>query len=266
MTFTRHVITKPTCTVVDGQLPLERRADVLRLLATSKEDRATVESWQDQNDILRNAFAGVEREPLPNILNVAPLPYLRVASDSAPPLSTHIPRKRHAGSGRHVVAALSVVAVTLAGAAGAWTLRGATGWDGKAEARLDGPRERELAGRAITALDGFAGAAQRAARNTRNELPTRAIPDLGRAGFDLVRADAAQAPASLVFIYEDAFTDRVAISVSHAAQPNAGGALARIGEAYSWQRRDKVYAIAGTISAGRLRNLAVALQSGDGLD
>ena len=67
---------------VDGWLPVDRRTDILRLLASSRADRALVEAWQDQTDALRGAFAGVEREPLPAALNLSPLPHLRLA-DSA---------------------------------------------------------------------------------------------------------------------------------------------------------------------------------------
>ncbi len=270
MTFARHLVAEADLHgFVDGQLPLERRADVLRLLATSKADRATVETWQDQNDALRNAFAGVEREPLPTILNLAPLPCLRIANDAFPPRLTLDPPKRGARSGRRVIAALSVVAVMLAGVAGAWTLRESAGRDDVTETRFRGSVEEGLAGKALAALDGLEGAAHglpKAARHAGAELPTTTIPDLGRAGFDLVRADAVLAPAALVFLYENAAADRVAISVTRAAQRHVLGPPARVSGAFSWQQRDKVYAIAGTMSANRLRALAVALQGGDGLD
>ena len=269
MTFTRHLVAEVDLHgFVDGQLSPERRADVLRLLATSKTDRATVEAWQDQTDALRNAFAGVEREPLPSSLNLSPLPCLRIASVAFPPGLTLALPERAAKGGRRVVAALSIAAVVLAGTAGAWALRDAARRETAAEPRGMGSLEEGLAGQALNALETEEGAARslsKTVRHTGAELPTTTIPDLGRAGFDLVRADAALAPASLVFLYENASADRVAISVARAVRPTAG-TPAQIGEAFTWRRRDNVYAIAGTTSANRLRALAVALQGGDGLD
>ena len=77
----------------------------------------------------------------------------------------------------------------------------------------------------------------------------------------------AAVPASLVFHYENAAADRVVISVARAAtRSSTPAAPSRIGEAWSWHRRDKAYAMAGTMSASRLHALAAALQGGDGLD
>ena len=246
---------------VDGRLTVDRRADVLRLLASSQGDRALVEAWQDQNEALRAAFAGVEREPLPAALDLSPLPHLRLADK---PLTPDPDNAGTRGSGK-TFAALATAAVLLAGLAGAWTLSGASETD-VVDASPRASIEEGLAARAIADLADASGAVKAARAGYGGRLPTTTIPDLSRAGFGLIRAEMAVAPASLVFHYANAASDRIVISVARAASKSPEPAPARIGEAWSWHRRDKAYAMAGTMPATRLHALAAALQGGDGLD
>ena len=246
---------------VDGRLTVDRRSDVLRLLASSRADRALIEAWQDQNDALRGMFASVDREPLPAALNLSPLPHLRLAEPIVP--ESDLARSR--GNGK-VYVALATAAVLLAGVAGAWTLSSTSGVDEVVDGSARPSLEEGLATRAITDLAGGDGVAGTAPHASDGRLPTTTIPDLSRAGFGLIRAEMAVMPESLVFHYENAANDRVVVSVAHAANRSSSAAPARIGAAWSWHRRDKAYAIAGTMPASRLHALAAALQGGDGLD
>ena len=256
-----HVAEADLHAFVDGRLTLDRRADVLRLLSSSRADRALIEAWQEQNDALRGAFAGVEREPLPPSLNLTPLPHLRLAEPIAP--EAEPARSRHNG---RVFAALATAAIVLAGFAGAWALRDTSSGDVVVDGGSRSAIEEGLAKSAIAALAKGNGAPRGNRHPGGGSLPTTTIPDLGRSGFDFIRAEAAVLPASLVFHYENAAAERVVISVARGAGMRASPAPARIGGAWSWYRHDKAYALAGTVPAGRLRALATALQGGDGID
>ena len=245
---------------VDGRLTVDRRADVLRLLSSSRSDRILIEAWQDQNDVLRGAFAGVEREPVPATLNLAPLPHLRLADPILP--EPEPARSRRSG---RVFAALATAAIILAGLAGAWTLSDTSG-GAIVDASSHSSIEEGLARTAVTALADVDAAPQTVGYTAGGGLPTTTIPDLSRAGFGLIRAEMAALPASLVFHYENATADRVVISVTRSASTRSSQAPARIGGAWSWHRRDKAYAIAGTLPASRLRALATTLQGGNGVD
>ncbi len=247
---------------VDGRLTVDRRADVLRLIASSRADRALIEAWQDQNDALRGLFASVDREPLPAALNLAPLPFLRLADH---PIAPEPALAGSRGNGKAYVA-LATAAVLLAGVAGAWTLSGTSGVDEVVDGSARSSIEEGLATRAVTDLAGGDGTAGTALHPEGGHLPTTTIPDLGRAGFGLIRAEMAVMPESLVFHYGNAANDRVVISVARAANRSSNAAPMRIGAAWSWHRHDKAYALAGTMSASRLHALAAALQGGDGLD
>ena len=256
-----HVAEADLHAFVDGRLTLDRRADVLRLLSSSRADRILIEAWQDQNDALRGAFAGVERELLPPTLNLAPLPYLRLAEPIVP--EPEPARSRHNG---RMFAALATAAVIMAGFAGIWTLSDTSGGDVAVDRGSRTVVEDGLAKSAVAAVAKEDGAPRTGRHTGGGSLPTTTIPDLGRSGFDLIRAEAAVFPAALVFYYENAAAERVVISVARSASVRASSAPALIGGAWSWCRHDKVYALAGTMPLSRLRALATALQGGDGTD
>ncbi len=256
-----HVAEADLHAFVDGRLTLDRRADVLRLLSSSRADRALIEAWQDQNDALRGAFAGVEREPLPPTLNLAPLSHLRLAEPIAPE-----PEPARSRQNGRMFAALATAAVIMAGFAGAWTLRDTSDGDVVVNGGSRTSIEEGLAKSAVAALAREGGPSKTTRRPGDGSLPTTTIPDLGRSGFDLIRAEAAVLPASLVFHYENAAAERVVISVARGASVRASSAPALIGGAWSWYRHDKAYALAGTMPPSRLHALATTLQGGDGVD
>ncbi len=244
--------------LVDGHLDAGRRADVLRRLAASPADRALVESWQEQNDLIRASFGDVAREILPVTLDLAP-PRLRcVDVDASGPIAALASGNRNR-AGTTLLATALVVAIGLAGS---WLLidQASRGYI-PADARLRGSLDATLADRAATAIDaGVAGEIQRSAG-----LPTTRIPDLSAAGFVLTGATTEPtAPASIVFRYRDATNRQVAISVGRAPRGSVTSAPTLIGNSYTWHRRDAAYALAGTLPSARLREIAVALQSDDG--
>jgi hypothetical protein len=96
-------------------------------------------------------------------------------------------------------------------------------------------------------------------------LPTTTIPDLSQAGFTLTSAEHdTAAPASLVFHYRNAGDDQLVLSVAR-TQDSAKTEPTKLGRTYSWHRRDKAYAIAGTVLPDRLREIALSLRD-DGQD
>ena len=241
---------------VDGLLESERRPAVLRRLAASPADRARVEAWQSQNDLIRAAFAGIEREPLPAMLDLEPVRHLRrVAEVETVPV---IP-KRPARSGR-VFAGLLSLCLVVAGLGGAWawlapddlepqTIAAASRND-TIEETLGGPRHR--------------GARERRAIGTpvRRLCPGR-HPDLTAAGFVMTRvATEPTQPISLVLHYENADADRLVLSVAQASGATTVSPK-RVGETYSWRQHEKAFALAGTVMPERLRAIATALQGGD---
>jgi anti-sigma factor RsiW len=70
--------------LVDGELKAQKRAAISALLANSPADQAKVEAWQQQNLLLRAAFAPVAHEPVPSHLSTAP-GALVLPAYSAPP-------------------------------------------------------------------------------------------------------------------------------------------------------------------------------------
>jgi anti-sigma factor RsiW len=70
--------------LVDGELKAQKRAAISALLAKSPADQAKVETWQQQNLLLRAAFAPVTHEPVPPRLSSIP-GALVLPSYSTPP-------------------------------------------------------------------------------------------------------------------------------------------------------------------------------------
>ena len=251
--------------IVDGHLDADRRADILRRVAASAKDRALIEAWQGQNDLLRSAFRDVEREPLPTVLDLS-RPSSFTAGNSAVP-SDRRDDTRRAPPGRlrsRLIAGAVVVFCLVAGLAGIISLVESTTGDPIAEARLRGSVDEALSVQALSALldeTGESGSAKRPlAKAALGDLPTTAIPDLKQAGFGLTLAETSTMPAALVFHYENAAADHVTISVARSAQTDADAAPARRGGTFGWHKGGNAYAIAGTMAPDAVRALAVALQ------
>lgn len=254
--------------LVDGYIEPDRRVEALRRLAASPADRARVEAWQGQNDLLRSAFAGIVREPLPPVLDLTAKAQLHCipANDApivAPPgVVEPVPSRR-----RRVGGAFAAVAVIAAGLWGSWALLDQAGTDDALEsATLRGSVDAALVARSSEAVKLAAAAPSAAPRRAAQSLPTTDIPDLHAAGFSFAGADIAAEPMSIVFRYQNGGDERVAVTVAARGRAVDGAGRAapvRIGNAYSWHKGNKAYAIAGTVRPGRLRALATALQQDD---
>jgi len=187
---------------VDGQLPPERAAEVLRLLEQYPESAGQAAAYAAQREALRAGFAAIAAEPLPPRLNPQAMVAQRVAER----------RMRWR-------AAAAVVLAFLAGGAGGWVLHG----------RLAGPpseltllAEEAIANHVVYAADRRRptelGAEQREdlARWVSNRLKhTVAPPDMGPTGFHYMGGRLAatpQGPAGL-FMYQDEGGKRLSVFV-----------------------------------------------------
>ena len=255
--------------LVDGHLEAPRRAETLRRLAASPADRARVEAWQGQNDLLRNAFAGIDREPLPALLDLKAKPRLHcVPANDAPMLGPAVtpaaPQRRN-----HIAFTLATAAFIALGLGGAWMMLDTSdpSEDPIGGAALRGPVDATLASRSIDALAKITpvkvAPSPARAKPHGDTLPTTEIPDLRAAGFSFTGADTdLSGPVSIQFRYQDPAANRVVVTVARGAPGDTTPtAPSRIGNAYGWHTHDNAYAIAGTVRPARLRAIAVALQN-----
>ena len=235
---------------VDGMLEPERRSDFLRRLAGSPADRARIDAWQEQNDLIRLSFFDVERESLPPVLDLVPPASINRAMDTASPTRP----------GR-IAASLATVLLIAAGIGSVWMLLPQDEKDPvvAADAPLRGTLDAALATRTAQLLAG--DVRETVARGATSEgLPPAAIPDLSGSGFALTRAESdATIPASLVLHYENAKADRLVMSIARTT-----GAVStpptRVGQSLSWRHRDKSFALSGTVKQDRLLDIAMSLQ------
>ena len=239
--------------LVDGHIEADRRAEVLRRAASSPRDRALIEAWQDQNDLIRTAFAAVECEPLPRALDLRTPPQLH-----AVPLSElRSPTKAKPARWRRVVVGALTMTAVAAGLAGSWYVSSLPA-DG---ARIPTARlpqvERLLADRTAAAL-AFGEADAPVAVSSAESPPVTSIPDLSTAGFTFTGAEArGVSPKSVIFRYRNAADERVAIGAARAAGDNSEPAQRDNG--FTWRSRHVAYAIFGTVAPNRLRSIADAL-------
>lgn len=259
--------------LVDGHLEADRRADVLRKLAASPADRALIEAWQEQNDLIRAAFRDVERETLPVALDLAP-PRLRCIDGSLdqpktlPPIYTPA-RVPPAARPREALVTAATLLVVAVGLAGAWLMIGqgttgqgnreddAAGATAGATASSPPALEATLAERAASALERGGSAA---------DAPAVHVPDLAAAGLRLIDVSTQPgAPGALVLRYRDAGDGRVVLGIAGAPDASTTQATA-VGRTISWRRGGSAYALAGTVPPDRLRRLAQALQNEQGKD
>lgn len=247
--------------LVDGHIGADRRADVLRRAAASPRDRALIESWQDQNDLIRAAFAGVENEPLPRALDLRTPPQLRAVPlvTGAPPAAAKAPRW-----GR-IAVTMATATVVAAGLAGSWYVAASPSDGGPApfagatvSARAtDG--ERMLADRTVAALAfGETDVPQGAA--IAEPPPVAAIPDLSQAGFTFTGAEArGLSPKTVIFRYRNGRDERVAIGARRASGDDSEPAQHDGG--FTWNSRHVTYAVYGTVGPERLHAIAATLIS-----
>lgn len=246
--------------LVDGHIDPDRRANVLRRAAASQRDRELIEAWQDQNDMIRAAFAGVEREPLPRSLDLRTPPQLHVIPLAAPAAAT----SAKPAPWRNMAVAAATVAMVVAGLAGSWYIAGLPADDERGPTARVTDEERVLANRTVGAL-AFNETDGSITAPVAEPPPTAAIPDLSNAGFTFIGAQTrGVSPKSVIFLYRNALDDRVAIGVSRAVEGDAAP-VERTG-GYIWHRRNVAYAIFGTVGGQRLRALAASLDAGGGAD
>ncbi|MCX8254302.1 protein of unknown function [Beijerinckiaceae bacterium RH AL1] len=227
--------------LVDGRVEPSRRADVLRRLAGSAADRALVEAWQDQADLIREAFRTVAAEPLPMALDLAP-PRLRSIDTTR--VNAERPRgtsaatsaaKTRAGGGAAIAAAL-VIAIGLT-----------MSW-------MAGSRDDTVVPPAA-ASDGAAAT-----------LPTFKVPDLSKTGLRLTEVASDADDASTLVLRFRADGGRVALRVSRNAPDIGAMPLERTDKALTWRTPTAAFSLTGTLAPERLRAVAVALQADQGSD
>ena len=250
--------------LVDGRLDGDKRSDVLRRLAASPADRQRVEAWQDQNELIRSAFASIEKEPLP----VALIPTTPSVSAIAPgdlPIKAAVP----APARFRMAASVAAVFIVAFGLGGLWLML-ETGDRNEPSSRLTlrSSLDDTLADRADAALDRETAAAAPAAAAI-DALPTTDIPDLSAAGFAFASAEASVSePPALLFHYRNAAAERVVVGVSRAPrspeapgeEPVRGGTTPwPVAKTVKWQRGPNTYAIVGTVAPDQLRVIAALL-------
>ncbi len=252
--------------LVDGQIEVHRRADILRRAAGSVADRERIAAWQGQGDLIRDAFQGVEREPLPSALDLRaparlhalPLGRPTVASEQMP-IASEPDRKRV-----RLLAPSLTVLVAACGVAATWFAGGfSAGVPQAVPASFEDVVAHRTSGVLTTSDEGV--------NIEPTAMPTAAIPDLTPLGFTLTGAEAQIGePVSLVFRYRNAAAEQVAIGV---ARTNAGagqrtlgagrsipGKAMPVGDALVWHAGNRTYALAGTLGPERLRTLLGSLR------
>ena len=244
--------------LVDGHIDPDRRAEVLRRAASSPRDRALIEDWQDQNDLIRAAFAEVEREPLPRALDLRTPPRLR----AVPPASIALARTAKPARWRGMAVSAATVAAVSIGLAGSWYVSSLPADDMRTPVARTLEVERMLADRTAASLafgepDAFVAAA------FAEPPPTTAIPDLSYFGFTFTGAEARSVlPRSVIFRYRNAADERVAIGATRATGGDSVPTPRDNG--YIWRSRHIAYAIFGTVASERLHSIAASLDNATG--
>ena len=241
--------------LVDGHIDADRRADVLRRAAASPRDRALIETWQDQADLIRAAFAGIEREPLPSSLDLRAPPRLHAVPLLASPPQAVARRRTWR---RSLGAAATTVAVGI-GLAGSWYVAGLPAAGLRTPGLPTPGEERMLVDRTVAALAfGEADAPFQVA--TAEPPTTTAIPDLSNAGFTFTGAEArGVSPKSLIFRYRNADGERVAIGAAR-TQGDDSSPVPR-DNGFTWRNGRVVYSVFGTVASERLGAIAGALHA-----
>ena len=241
--------------LVDGHLEPTRRIDVLKRLALSSVDRIRVEAWQQQTDLLRNAFIGIENETLPANLDLNPKPRLRCVSvlDAPMPATSLSSPAKQGGAAPAWIKGASFFVIAL----GVVVFFGAT-YSGARQGAASVASQEPV----IDILLQRAAKAAAIALPGTDRLPTVTIPDLAPAGFKLVGMNAEKEPASLQMLYRNDASERLVISVARTVETPVTKPQ-RVGDAYIWRTRANAFAMTGSIDSERLRAIAAALQADD---
>ena len=229
--------------LVDGRVEPNRRAEILRMLAGSPADRALIEAWQDQGDLIREAFREVPAETLPVALDLTPprlrsVDTTRIHSDR--PHKGSAPRRRsnHGGGGAAIAAALVItIGLTMS-----WMA--ASRDDALAPAGARG------------SLDG----------DRTGGLPSFRVPDLSATGLRLTDVSSEAADPSTVVLRYLGGGARVALRVARNAPDIGPMPLERAGTTLTWRSPSVAFSLSGSVAPERLRAIAVALQASQGSD
>jgi anti-sigma factor RsiW len=199
---------------LDGELPEEERADFQSWLDANPEMKARSLRFEADRARLRNTFAGILNEPVPDAMT-------RLVTGEARRLSTGAPRWRMAAA----------AAILLVLGAGGGYLAGVGGLGLEAQA------EDELAEEAIAAHTIYAAEQRHAVEVGADDKDhllgwlsnrlglTLIAPDLVAEGFELVGGrllPAGQTTAALL-LYEDAKGNRISIYVTPEGEEKAKG-------------------------------------------
>ena len=226
--------------LVDGRVEPARRADLLRRLAGSPADRAVVEAWQDQADLIREAFREVSTEMLPVALDLAPPRLRSVDVDRLHKSSAPKAPVRHGGGAAITAALLITIGLTLSWMAGS---RDDSAAPIAARRRRD---RRRQDGRAALVQDPGPVGVGPAAGPTWPPRPASPRP------WCCVIAMAARAASP---------------SRSRANAPDIGPMpLEHAGKSLTWRSQTAAFKLGGTVPAERLRAVAAALQADQGSD
>ena len=250
--------------LVDGHVAPERRADILYRMAASAPDRERVATWQEQGDLIRDLFRGVEREALPSSLDLRTPTYVIAAGGGGRSASAAI-----AGDRPDLTAAdgafrrwrrLEIAATALiisAGLASAWVASASWQSSRAPTASTSHSFEESLAKRAIAALAIAVPAALPI--GDRTAMPTTSIPDLSAFGFAFRRAEALSG-APMIFHYSNAAAEQIAIAVTRAPRGRPDGVATTLDDAFVWHSGARAYSMVGNLARERLRPVVVSLR------
>ena len=251
--------------LVDGQIEMHQRTDILRRAAASAADRQRIGSLQSQCDLIRAAFQGIDHEPLPSSLDLrAPARLHAVAPqcaavtraatilDDAPPIVVAKPwRSRRA---LPLLAAL----VATGGLAATWLAGGFS------LAFPEAASPDEVLARRVADGTAAGPTASPSSASRPSPLPTETIPALAPLGFALTGAELqAGEPASMVFRYRNAAAEQITLGVARSAAPSnieEARRAAPVGTTLVWHAGTRTYALAGTLRPERLHALFPAVR------
>lgn len=252
---------------VDGRIEPVRQIEMTRRLRSLPADRARVEAWREQNELIRATFSEVESESVPVSLSLLPPARLRcVVSDVQTAERAPLPAlgRPFQPSNKRRSRLLGLTAVTICGAlAAAWIMVSQPPQAPPVRPVTAGDSDALLGSRVREALSHN----QPASSGAKNTLPAIAIPNLANAGFDLIDAasDGKAVPA-LLLVYQDNNGQRLALGIAKTipgtVKPVPGATPLRIGptQIILWHRGGNSFALAGTLDQRRLIEIALLIQ------
>lgn len=229
--------------LVDGELAVDRQADVEAWLAAHPQDAEQVAQWRAQATLIRARYAGVADEPVPARFDLD-----RLAR----------PRR-----GWQAVVAAAAVALFVVGGATGWLGRGL--WDGAPAAKrmaaeaIDAHKLYSVEVRHPVEVPGAEAAhlVQWLSRRLGHELRA---PDLTPLGLRLVGGRLLPGPngAAAFFMYEGPSGERFTLYCSRAKAPETALRYRDAGQvaAFYWIEGDLGYAVSGPSDRGRLQEVA----------